>query len=48
MGIVMTEIYLLIANGSEQGEPYVLGWFDDRNKARKWPSRKNGRLIGPA
>ncbi|MBC3375034.1 hypothetical protein HU762_13865 [Pseudomonas sp. SWRI92] len=36
----MTEIYLLIANGSEQGEPYVLGWFDDRNKAREVAEQK--------
>jgi len=36
----MTEIYLLIAHGTDQGEAYVLGWFDDRSKAREVAEQK--------
>jgi hypothetical protein len=28
----MKEIYLLIEHGIDQGEVYVLGWFDDEKK----------------
>jgi hypothetical protein len=30
----MKEIYLLIEHGMDQGEVYVLGWFDDEKKAQ--------------
>lgn len=36
----MTEIYLLIAHGMDQGEAYVLGWFDDKNKAKQVAEQK--------
>ncbi|MDB6444710.1 MULTISPECIES: hypothetical protein [Pseudomonas] len=36
----MTEIYLLIAHSTDQSEPYVLGWFDDRHKAREVAEQK--------
>lgn len=29
----MKEIYLLIEHGMDQGEVYVLGWFDDKKRA---------------
>ncbi len=37
---VMTDIYLLIASGTDQSDAYVLGWFDDRNKAREAAEQK--------
>lgn len=37
---VMTDIYLLIASGTDQSDAYVLGWFDDRNKAREVAEQK--------
>jgi len=36
----MTDIYLLIASGTDQSDAYVLGWFDDRNKAREVAEQK--------
>ena len=31
----MREIYLLIEHGVDQGEVYVLGWFDDQKLAKQ-------------
>ena len=41
---VMTDIYLLIASGTDQSDAYVLGWFDDRNKAREVAEQKEWDL----
>jgi hypothetical protein len=36
----MREIYLLIEHGIDQGEVYVLGWFDDEKKAKEIAEEK--------
>ena len=36
----MKEIYLLIEHGLDQGEAYVLGWFDDRKRAQEVAEEK--------
>ncbi|PRW85479.1 hypothetical protein C7A11_23480 [Pseudomonas simiae] len=30
----MKDIYLLVEHGRDQGEVYILGWFDDKESAR--------------
>ena len=36
----MKEIYLLIEHGIDQGEVYVLGWFDDEKRAKEIADEK--------
>ncbi|AKV07584.1 hypothetical protein B723_14610 [Pseudomonas fluorescens NCIMB 11764] len=36
----MKEIYLLIEHGIDQGEVYVLGWFDDKKVANEVAEEK--------
>ncbi|MBK5437986.1 hypothetical protein JFV30_14500 [Pseudomonas sp. TH32] len=31
----MKEIYLLVEHGMDQGEVYILGWFDNEKKAKE-------------
>ncbi|MEE3508905.1 hypothetical protein QN399_22075 [Pseudomonas sp. 10C3] len=31
----MENIYLLVEHGRDQGEAYVLGWFDDERRAKE-------------
>ena len=41
----MKEIYLLIEHGMDQGEAYVLGWFDDRKRAQEVAEEKEWEAI---
>jgi len=36
----MKDIYLLIEHGMDQGEVYVLGWFDDEKRAKEVAEEK--------
>ena len=36
----MNEIYLLIEHGQDQGEVYVLGWFDNEQTAKEVAQEK--------
>ena len=41
----MKDIYLLIEHGMDQGEVYVLGWFDDEKRAREVAEEKEWEVY---
>ncbi|WP_223483618.1 hypothetical protein [Pseudomonas sp. A-RE-19] len=41
----MKDIYLLIEHGTDQGEVYVLGWFDDEKRAKEVAEEKEWEVY---
>ncbi|MGX1186821.1 hypothetical protein AB7M29_004500 [Pseudomonas sp. F-14 TE3623] len=41
----MKDIYLLIEHGMDQGEVYVLGWFDDEKRAKEVAEEKEWEVY---
>lgn len=42
---LMKDIYLLIEHGMDQGEVYVLGWFDDEKRAKEVAEEKEWEVY---
>ncbi|MEX5552340.1 hypothetical protein Q1J58_12555 [Pseudomonas pergaminensis] len=44
----MNDIYLLVEHGRDQGEVYILGWFDDKESARDMAEAKEWQAYRAA
>ncbi|MCF8994428.1 hypothetical protein GIV29_09950 [Pseudomonas carnis] len=44
----MKDIYLLVEHGADQGEVYILGWFDDQKSAADIAEAKEWRASREA